>query len=101
MHVILIIVLFGFSTMAEASTHPLYQKQTTLAKFKDTLKAYKDAISGRKLRNRSDHLPGCYEGAYDEWGEQEIAAKWTKGYCSSVLEFGGGGGSVSTVIQKI
>lgn len=58
-------------------------------------------LLGRKLSLKREHLPPCFiSGGGDEWGERRIAAKWTKGYCHSVLEFGGGSGSVSTVIQK-
>ena len=53
-------------------------------------------IDPRRLR-----LPSCYlGGGLGEWNEREIAYKWTfPDAC--VLEFGGGAGSVSTIIQKI
>ena len=51
---------------------------------------------------RLHHLPPCFvdlKGLNSEWGERQVAAQWTKGYCTSVLEFGGRSGSVSAVIQ--
>lgn len=51
---------------------------------------------------RRHQLPPCFtgkEGLDSEWGERIVAEQWTKGYCQSVLEFGGGSGSVSAVIQ--
>ena len=50
---------------------------------------------------RRSLLPLCYlGGGLSEWNERETAYKWTfPDAC--VLEFGGGAGSVSTVIQKI
>lgn len=50
---------------------------------------------------RTVRLPSCYlGGGWGEWNERETAYKWTfPDAC--VLEFGGGAGSVSTIIQKI
>lgn len=46
-------------------------------------------------------LPACYTGGGEgEWGERLVAYKWTRPD-ACVLEFGGGAGSVSTVIQGI
>ena len=46
-------------------------------------------------------LPNCYLGGGEsEWGEREIADTFTHGTCNAVLEFGGGAGSVSTIVQK-
>ena len=46
-------------------------------------------------------LPSCYLGGGEsEWGEREIADRFTSGVCNSVLEFGGGAGSVSTIVQR-
>jgi hypothetical protein len=46
-------------------------------------------------------LPECYlGGGEEEWGEREIADRFTAGVCNAVLEFGGGAGSVSTIVQK-
>ena len=45
-------------------------------------------------------LPNCYiKGGETEWGERIIANKYTN-RCTSILEFGGGSGSVSTIIQQ-
>ena len=41
----------------------------------------------------------CFTGSDGEWGEREVADKHTHPD-SSVLEFGGGEGSVSVIIQK-
>ena len=41
----------------------------------------------------------CFTGSDTEWGEREIAHKYTRPH-ATVLEFGGGEGSVSVVIQK-
>lgn len=60
-----------------------------------------DLTLSKKVTKKRDGLPSCYTGGGEsEWGEREIADKWTARYCSSVLEFGGGAGSVSTIIQK-
>ena len=50
---------------------------------------------------RTVRLQSCYlGGGWGEWNERETAYKWTfPDAC--VLEFGGGAGSVSTIIQKI
>lgn len=49
----------------------------------------------------SGHLPQCYLGGGEsEWGEREIARRYTTPDMS-ILEFGGGAGSVSTVIQDM
>ena len=56
-----------------------------------------------KLRNFADHayLPPCYSGASGgEWGERDVAYKFTDPD-ACVLEFGGGSGSVSLVVQRI
>ena len=46
-------------------------------------------------------LPACYTGGGEgESGEREVADKYTKDVCKTVLEFGGGAGSVSTIVQK-
>jgi hypothetical protein len=38
---------------------------------------------------------------YEEWGERRVARAFTGvPYCSSVIEFGGGAGSVSAVVQE-
>ena len=58
-------------------------------------------LTGRPFVERH-LLPPCFvdDGAIaTEWGERLVASQWTRGYCSSVLEFGGGSGSVSAVIQ--
>ena len=53
-----------------------------------------------QLGMQSHRLPRCYQGGGEsEWGERLIASQWTP-RCQSVLEFGGGAGSVSTVIQN-
>ena len=58
-------------------------------------------ILKKKYSANRDHLPACYlKGGEGEWGERGVASEWTKGYCQSVLEFGGGSGSVSAVIQE-
>lgn len=52
---------------------------------------------------RQTYLPRCYSGSSGgggEWGERDVAYKFTDpGAC--VLEFGGGSGSVSLVVQRI
>ncbi len=49
---------------------------------------------------RRSKLPSCYlGGGKSEFGERDIAENWTDPD-SSVLEFGGGAGSVSTIIQN-
>jgi hypothetical protein len=58
-----------------------------------------------KLKQFADHayLPQCYSGASGgggEWGERDIAYKFTDPD-ACVLEFGGGSGSVSLVVQRI
>ena len=56
-----------------------------------------------KLRTFATHAytPPCYKGeAGGEWGERDVAYKFTDP-SASVLEFGGGSGSVSLVIQSI
>ena len=58
-----------------------------------------------KLKQFSDHayLPQCYSGASgggQEWGERDVAYKFTDPD-ACVLEFGGGSGSVSLVVQRI
>jgi hypothetical protein len=58
-----------------------------------------------KLRSVADHayLPQCYSGASGgggEWGERDVAYKFTDPD-ACVLEFGGGSGSVSLVVQRI
>jgi len=61
-----------------------------------------EIIYTKELYNKTvnSNLPSCYLGGGEsEWGEREVAAKWT-GKCKCVLEFGGGAGSVSTVVQK-
>lgn len=46
-------------------------------------------------------MPLCYEGgAEEEWGERDVAYKFTSPD-ACVLEFGGGAGSVSHVIQRV
>ena len=100
MNMVFVIVMFGVGAVAQASPDSLYQEQATLTKIKNTLMAYSKMMRGKDARIKNNHSPPFYQGAYDEWGEQEVAEKWTKGYCNSVLEFGGGGGAVSTIIQK-
>ncbi len=63
--------------------------------------AYRSLL-GKPPRPLDYLLPRCFVDQKQgrlEWGERQVAKKWTKGYCSSVLEFGGGSGSVSAVIQ--
>ena len=49
----------------------------------------------------SAYLSNCYTGGGEiEWGERDVAYKFTHPR-SKVLEFGGGAGSVSQVIQNI
>ena len=46
-------------------------------------------------------LPECYTGGGEtEWGERDVADVFTRGVCHAVLEFGGGAGSVSTIVQQ-
>jgi hypothetical protein len=53
------------------------------------------------VRPADDVMPACYVGGGEsEWGERAVARKWT-GAVRSVLEFGGGAGSVSTVVQGL
>lgn len=50
--------------------------------------------------NKKSKLPACYLGGGEsEFGERDIAENWTDAN-SIVLEFGGGAGSVSTIIQN-
>lgn len=75
-------------------------KRSSLNKMPPNLKKHKDVVLQDQRTSNKKYLPSCYAGGGEgEWGEREIATKWTKGYCSSVLEFGGGAGSVSSVIQ--
>lgn len=58
-----------------------------------------------KLKNFADHayLPLCFSdasGGGEEWGERDVAYKFTDPD-ACVLEFGGGSGSVSLVVQRI
>lgn len=75
--------------------------ETYLSNISLRLQNIRRYITGR-IPIQRHHLPPCFVddgGLNSEWGERMIAEKWTKGYCTSVLELGGGGGSVSTVIQ--
>ena len=53
----------------------------------------------RERENYVKNNLSCFTGSDSEWGEREIAHKYTRPH-ASVLEFGGGQGSVSVVIQK-
>lgn len=45
-------------------------------------------------------LPDCFLTGHVELGERIVADKYTKNYCKNVLEFGGGSGAVSQIIQR-
>ena len=54
-----------------------------------------------EIKEKKVVLPPCYLGGGEsEWGERDIAVNWTNSN-ASVLEFGGGAGSVSTIVQNI
>ena len=75
-------------------------KRSFLNVMPSNLKKHEDVELLNYRTSNKNYLPSCYAGGGEgEWGEREIATKWTKGYCSSVLEFGGGAGSVSSVVQ--
>ena len=49
--------------------------------------------------NNLGELPSCFKTEHQEIGERIVADKFTS-HNASVLEFGGGSGNVSTIIQK-
>ena len=57
-----------------------------------------EATKTQQFANHSYTLP-CHQQGESEWGERDVAFKYTKPD-ASVLEFGGGSGSVSAVIQN-
>lgn len=65
------------------------------------MKWSKTALKKKLRKVQTVPLPACYIGGGEgEWGERTVAFKWTRPD-ACVLEFGGGAGSVSTVIQGI
>ena len=61
---------------------------------------YKKPLPDDMCIRLQDKLPECYNGGGEsEWGERAVAKKHTKQF-HKVLEFGGGAGSVSAIIQE-
>ena len=102
----LLITLLSFllTNFIEASTSPLEtppQRPSLYNQILLQIYNIEGYFLGRPTVTRHD-LPPCFDAEDaigSEWGERNVAAKWTKGFCHSVLEFGGSAGSVSTVIQ--
>ena len=95
---------FFLTNFIQASTSPLETPPEKPSLYNQVLLNIHNVegyFLGRPAVTRHD-LPPCFDAKDaigSEWGERNVAAKWTKGFCHSVLEFGGGAGSVSTVIQ--
>ncbi len=99
-----ILLCFFLFNLTLANSHPLDippKKPSLYSKISLYIHNLEGYFAGRQPVIRHD-LPPCFvadEAIESEWGERNVAAKWTKGLCHSVLEFGGGAGSVSAVIQ--